>query len=524
MPESNFFKNLKVKASVSIINRTDLNHDPFYAAFDCPKINRESASAAPYVLNGELSVEHLFDMKMDIRDFFKGVAHALIVLSSRATTKTLGSMVAPSPGATRPATLFGCGFPSSDLFDKIKAVVPNTSMTTNVEAAHLSSPWGCNSNECCLFNGCAVTTDLCNTDSIHRERFEVPRSHFGVPFHLGFHESPEVTLSPTYNAVIFLAYIGMLVGLGKGLLTIKPSKSNVILTHTFLAYTILEALACKDFEQVKFTYGLFMKWQQNKTLNVVLIKLHDSNFSTNELQIVLVFNLWFAYTMHWSNSSDSHKHISKDIFLLFSERFLVLYRKLSKKRSGLPAPSLVKFELNQLVNNFFPTVSIKTSHANSLASVPSEICGATKTGNTVLVEQSISKANDTLGLLASSSKATTNEIASMGHSLKVANSKLDHLTAVLARTTADLTAVLERTTAQNTALCSEVKSLSTQVTRLTTQFEAQEMALSESNILQFDFSKGTGESKSSEEALVTSDTLIVPAISDSDPDTQPLRV
>ena len=112
----------------------------------------------------------------------------------------------------------------------------------------------------------------------------------------------------------------------------------------------------------------------------------------------------------------------------------------------------------------------------------------------------------------------------MGHRLKEANNKLDHLTAVLARTTADLTSVLERTTAQNTALCSEVKSLSTQVARLTTQFEAQEMALSESNILQFDFSKGTGESKSSEEALVTSDTLIVPAISDSDPDTQPLRV
>ena len=50
------------------------------------------------------------------------------------------------------------------------------------------------------------------------------------------------------------------------------------------------------------------------------------------------------------------------------------------------------------------------------------------------------------------------------------------------------------------------------------------MALSESNILQLDFSEGTGESKSSEEALVTSDTLIVPAISDSDPDTQPLSV
>ena len=72
MPESNSFKNLKVKASVSIINRTDLNHDPYYAAFDCPKINRESASAAPYVLNGELSVERLFDMKMDRQKLSSG--------------------------------------------------------------------------------------------------------------------------------------------------------------------------------------------------------------------------------------------------------------------------------------------------------------------------------------------------------------------------------------------------------------------------------------------------------------------
>ena len=213
--------------------------------------------------------------------------------------------------------------------------------------------------------------------------------------------------------------------------------------------------------------------------------------------------------MHWFNRPARLKHISKDIFQLFSGEFLALYAKLKGKRSDLPALALVDSELNKLVDDFFRNASTQKSQVDPSAPPQDELYESVKLA---INESSVKTKYAVDALVATSSKITTH-LSKLGFVANNVDVRLNHLTAIV-----------ETSVSANKILLDEVKSLTAQVAKLTTKLEAQERAFSESNIPQVDFIAGTAEFKSTAEALVTTKTEIVPAISNNDPDTQPLIV
>jgi len=188
----------------------------------------------------------------------------------------------------------------------------------------------------------------------------------------------------------------------------------------------------------------------------------------------------------------------------------------AKRESDLPGTDIVSSELHKLLNDFFSTVSTAESHVYPSAALLGEFYGAIRlVGQNVsdAVDKSLVQTRKFLDELAATSISTMTHISSMGSNLNDVDIKLRYLTAMF-----------EASAADNKTLLTEVKSLSTQVAKLTARLEEQETALSESNKPQVDFTADTAESKSTSGVLVATETEIIPAISNDDPDTQPLIV
>lgn len=172
-------------------------------------------------------------------------------------------------------------------------------MTASADAAY-------NGGSCCFIPQCAVTVSLSTTDGTTGDHglYEVGEKHGECGLHKTLCESGTVTVSPTYNSVILVAFVGILAGIGNGLTGIatKAKKSTVKVSPILLHSLISDVFKSNKYTPVKFTLPFFKDWQQNATLNKVLYLVHVTKFSTRELPIVLLFNLWFAHSMHWFNS------------------------------------------------------------------------------------------------------------------------------------------------------------------------------------------------------------------------------
>jgi len=79
-------------------------------------------------------------------------------------------MFDPQPGSTGPATLWGCGFPAPTLFEMFRKMLPADSMTTTTNAAR-------HGGDCCFFKDCAITANLCSSETLHKEFYEVAKDH-----------------------------------------------------------------------------------------------------------------------------------------------------------------------------------------------------------------------------------------------------------------------------------------------------------------------------------------------------------
>ena len=134
----------------------------------------------------------------------------------------------------------------------LRYMLPADSTTTDINAAR-------HGGDCCFFKDRAITANLCSSETLHKELYEVAKGHDDLNYHKCLCRSQVATLSPAYNAVLFMPFLGTLVALGDGLLTVKPSKPTIILNHKCLSKIILNALEYKNFVQVKYTHGFFSK-------------------------------------------------------------------------------------------------------------------------------------------------------------------------------------------------------------------------------------------------------------------------
>ena len=125
-------------------------------------------------------------------------------------------------------------------------------------------------------------------------------------------------------------------------------------------------------------------------------------------------------------------------------------------------------ELHKLVNDFFPTASTKKSQVNPPASLQSGLYESVK----LAIDESSVKTHKAVDKLDVTSSKTMTQISKLGSAVNSVDVRLHHLYAIV-----------EASVPANRTLLGEVKSLSTQVAKLTTKLEAQETALSESNIL-----------------------------------------
>lgn len=327
-----------------------------FTTFNCDEIITETP---PCIIDGESNVPSLFHSKTSSNELLTGIILAAIVLSSRANLKSLEASFT-KPGSTVPSTFNGCGFPSEDLLRIFRKMVRESdtgSMTVSTDSAYNRSPF-------CFIPRCAASVSLSTTDD--HELYEVGKDHGTCPLHGTLCKPGTFTAVPTYNAVMLVPFVGVLAGIGNGLkgIATNASKSTIKVHSLLLCKLISDVLKTNKTRPVKVIIIFFKEWQQNAALNKVLRLIHNTKFSPRELPIVLLFNLWFAYTIHWSNSSTRYEHISKDIFQLFTNKFLELYDELRKKgkRTDLPGTDIVSSELHKLLNDFFSTVSTAESH------------------------------------------------------------------------------------------------------------------------------------------------------------------
>ena len=274
----------KVFESVEVNNRAELSKEPKYTTYDCDKID---GSTSACITDGELDFHYLFGTKrVPHQEVYRDIILGNIVLSSRINLKSLGASFARTSWG-RSYTFNSSGYPSQDLLDIYKRMVRNSatgSMNVSTEAAY-------NGSSCCFVPQCALTVSLSTTDGTmgDHELYEVDEKHGDCGFHKSLCKSGTVTISPTYNSVVLVAFVGILAGIGNGLKNIdtKARKSTVKVTPLLLSKLISDVLRSDKHTPARFSLPFFKDWQQNVTLNQVLQLIHNTQFSLNELKIVL---------------------------------------------------------------------------------------------------------------------------------------------------------------------------------------------------------------------------------------------
>ena len=101
--------------------------------------------------------------------------------------------------------------PSKDLL----TIFRRNARTANPKSMTMPAASAFNGSAFCLIPGCALHVSLSTTGD--RELYEVDKDHGTVPLHLSFSKPATFSAVPTYSAVIYVAFVGILAGLGNGL-------------------------------------------------------------------------------------------------------------------------------------------------------------------------------------------------------------------------------------------------------------------------------------------------------------------